>query len=79
MPRTAKVFMTNRSQAVRLPKEYRFGKGVRVVSIRREGDGIVLEPPRPKSFSRRFWRSIGSVPEFERPTQIPQRRRKIFP
>jgi len=22
MPRTAKVFMTNRSQAVRLPKEY---------------------------------------------------------
>ena len=24
MPRTAKVFMTNRSQAVRLPKEYQF-------------------------------------------------------
>ena len=24
MPRTAKVFMTNRSQAVRLPKKYQF-------------------------------------------------------
>ena len=24
MPRTAKVFMTNRSQAVRLPKEFQF-------------------------------------------------------
>ena len=38
----AKLFWTGRSQAVRLPKEYRFeGKEVR---IRREGRGIVLEP-----------------------------------
>ena len=38
----AKLFWTGRSQAVRLPKEYRFeGKEVR---IRREGDRIILEP-----------------------------------
>jgi antitoxin VapB len=79
MSDTAKVFRSGNSQAVRLPKEYRFGKGVRVVSIRREGDGIVLEPPRPRTFSPRFWRSVGSVPDFVRPEQVPQRRGKIFP
>jgi antitoxin VapB len=38
----AKIFWSGRSQAVRLPKEYRFeGKEVR---IRRRGDAIILEP-----------------------------------
>jgi len=42
MPSTAKIFMTGRSQAVRLPKEFRFeGEQVR---IRREGNAVVLEP-----------------------------------
>lgn len=39
---TAKLFWSGRSQAVRLPKEYRFeGKEVR---IRRHGNSVVLEP-----------------------------------
>jgi len=39
---TAKLFQTGRSQAVRLPKEFRFpGKEVR---IRRHGMGVLLEP-----------------------------------
>jgi antitoxin VapB len=39
---TAKLFMTGRSQAVRLPKEFRFdGSEVR---IRREGTRVILEP-----------------------------------
>ena len=39
---TAKLFMSGRSQAVRLPKEFRFeGKEVR---IRREGGQVILEP-----------------------------------
>jgi antitoxin VapB len=39
---TAKLFWTGRSQAVRLPKEFRFdGKEVR---IRRQGNSVVLEP-----------------------------------
>ena len=49
MPRTAKVFMTNRSQAVRLPKEYQFSTDE--VFIRRVGDDVILSP-RPRD-----WRS----------------------
>lgn len=37
----AKIFWSGRSQAVRLPKEYRF-EGEQV-SIRREGDKVILE------------------------------------
>jgi antitoxin VapB len=41
-PTTAKLFMHGRSQAVRLPKEFRFsGKEVR---IRRDGVRVILEP-----------------------------------
>ena len=49
MPRTAKVFMTNRSQAVRLPKEYQFSTSE--VFIRKEGEDVILSP-RPRD-----WRS----------------------
>jgi len=39
---TAKVFWSGRSQAVRLPKEFRFsGNEVR---IRRRGNAVILEP-----------------------------------
>ncbi|MBI2383736.1 MAG: antitoxin [Gammaproteobacteria bacterium] len=39
---TAKLFWSGRSQAVRLPKNYRFdGKEVR---IRRRGNAVILEP-----------------------------------
>ncbi len=41
-PDKAKIFWTGRSQAVRLPKEFRFeGDAVR---IKREGRRVVLEP-----------------------------------
>jgi len=45
MPRTAKVFMTNRSQAVRLPKEFQFSTDE--VFIRKEGEDVILSP-RPR-------------------------------
>ena len=39
---TAKIFWSGRSQAVRLPKEFRFdGNEVR---IRRQGRSVILEP-----------------------------------
>ena len=42
MTTTAKIFKSGRSQAVRLPKEFRFeGKEVRVS---RHGRGVLLEP-----------------------------------
>ena len=42
MPRPAKVFMTNRSQAVRLPKEFQFSTDE--VFIRKEGEEVILSP-----------------------------------
>lgn len=39
---TAKVFWSGRSQAVRLPKDFRFDAGE--VSIRRRGASVILEP-----------------------------------
>jgi antitoxin VapB len=48
MQRIAKVFMNNRSQAVRLPKEFQFSTSE--VFIRKEGDEVILSP-RPKDWS----------------------------
>lgn len=42
MHRTAKIFKNNRSQAVRLPKEFQFDTPE--VFIRREGDDVILSP-----------------------------------
>ncbi len=39
---TAKVFWSGRSQAVRLPKEFRFEQDE--VRIRRHGQAVILEP-----------------------------------
>jgi antitoxin VapB len=47
MPRTARVFMTNRSQAVRLPKEYQFSTDE--VFIRKQGEEVILSP-RPRDW-----------------------------
>jgi antitoxin VapB len=51
MPCTAKVFMTNRSQAVRLPKDYQFSTDE--VFIRRDGDDIILSP-KPRDWRTYF-------------------------
>ena len=42
MQRRAKVFMNNRSQAVRLPKEFQFKADE--VFIRKEGEDVILSP-----------------------------------
>jgi antitoxin VapB len=42
MQRKAKIFMNNRSQAVRLPKEFQFR--TQEVFIRKEGIEVVLSP-----------------------------------
>ena len=42
MQRTAKIFMNNRNQAVRLPKEFQFN--THEVFIRKEGNDVVLSP-----------------------------------
>jgi antitoxin VapB len=73
MSKTAKLFLTNRSQAVRLPKEFRFK--AREVFIRKEGDEVILSP-RPADWSdylasgpvasREFMEGIEDLPVQER-------------
>lgn len=41
-PDTAKIFTTGRSQAVRLPKAYRFN--TKEVTIERQGNAVILRP-----------------------------------
>ncbi len=54
-PTTGKIFMHGRSQAVRLPKEFRLeGSEVR---ISRLGNKLVLEPVTPQSFDVAGWRA----------------------
>jgi antitoxin VapB len=53
VPRRAKVFWTGRSQAVRLPKEFRFEDDE--VAIRREGDRVILEPIRARKWPKGYW------------------------
>jgi len=51
MRKTAKVFLNNRSQAVRLPKEFQFD--TREVYIRRDGRDVILSP-RPEDWTGYF-------------------------
>jgi antitoxin VapB len=48
MRRTAKIFLNNRNQAVRLPKEFQFH--TTEVFIRREGSDVILSP-KPEDWS----------------------------
>jgi antitoxin VapB len=53
MSATAKLFMHGRSQAVRLPKEFRFeGSEVRVSKV---GDKVILEPMKKQPFDAEAW------------------------
>jgi len=53
---TARLFKNGRSQAVRLPKEFRLpGDEVR---IRREGDAVILEPLQRKAWPRGYWERL---------------------
>jgi antitoxin VapB len=53
MARLAKVFRSGNSQAVRLPKEFRFD--VEEVEVSREGDAVILRPP---TTSKARWASL---------------------
>ena len=55
---TAKIFWNGRSQAVRLPLEFRFDGDE--VAIRRNGDAVILEPLRPRrGWPAGFWERLG--------------------
>lgn len=65
---TAKLFTHGGSQAVRLPKAFRFdGSEVR---IRREGDKVILEPVLTDWAS--LWEKIDSITDEPFPDRPPQ-------
>ena len=77
---TAKIFWSGNSQAVRLPREFRFARDTEEVSIRREGERIILEPVQVEEWPEEFWQAFGAVPEdFERPPQNRQKREPLTP
>ena len=51
--RRAKLFLNGRSQAVRLPREFRF-EGTEV-NIRREGSAVILEPVQKRPWPPGYW------------------------
>lgn len=57
--RRAKLFWNGRSQAVRLPREFRFDGDE--VEIRREGDLVVLAPVTHERFEDSFWTGIDAL------------------
>jgi antitoxin VapB len=72
MPVRAKLFKNGGSQAVRLPKGFRF-EGAREVLVHREGRRIVLEPA--DEWPREFRASLGKWRKsIERPPQVPIRK-----
>lgn len=52
----AKLFTNGRSQAVRLPREFRFD-GTEV-AIRKEGDAVILEPVGKRKWPAGYWQRI---------------------
>jgi len=66
---TAKIFQNGRSQAVRLPKAFRF-KGSEV-KIRKEGDKVILEPLPKDRWPQGFWDDFASDPDFSIPNPLP--------
>ena len=72
---TAKIFTTGRSQAVRLPKAYRFDTAE--VLIERRGDLVVL---RPKYNKDEWWARVqNALSQFEGFPEEIERERGLLP
>ncbi len=72
----AKVFKHGGGQAVSLPKEFRFD--VAEVDVRKEGDAVILEPPKRRVVTPEdigsLWARIDAIrgdEQLERPEQPP--------
>jgi virulence-associated protein VagC len=65
---TADIIETDQGQIVRLPDEFRFETSR--VSIRREGQAVILEPTKPAIWPESFFEAIRiDDPSFVRPPQ----------
>lgn len=69
METTAKIFKNGRSQAIRLPKEFRFSGDE--VKICRDGKKVILEPLDRTEWSEGFWAMFSFDPDFETHPALP--------
>ena len=70
LPARAKVFWSGPSQAVRLPKAFRFS--TEEVTIRKVGDAVILEPVSKREWPVGYAASLANTPEdLERPEPLP--------
>jgi virulence-associated protein VagC len=68
--KTVEIVETDNGQAVPLPAQFRFS--TRTVSIRRDGEAVILEPIKPSRWPERFFDAIRiGDPAFVRPDQGP--------
>lgn len=65
----AKLFKSGGSQAVRLPKKYRFQDAEEVL-IYHQGSRVILEPME-RGWSRKFLALAGSAQDFPYPGELP--------
>ncbi len=68
----ARLFTNGGSQAVRLPREFRFEGDE--VTVRRLGRGVLLEPVERETWPRGYWRNMPSIEDddWQRPSdQVP--------
>jgi virulence-associated protein VagC len=65
---TVEIIETGNGQAIPLPEEFRFKTGT--ISIRRQGEAVILEPVRPAHWPEGFFEAIRiDDPAFVRPNQ----------
>jgi antitoxin VapB len=68
--KTAALFMTGGSQAVRLPREFRFqGDAVR---IWKEGHRVILEPLEKSSWPPGYWRRLERLGSLSNDVEPPE-------
>jgi virulence-associated protein VagC len=66
--KTTEIILLDGWQAVRLPDEFRFTDAT--VSIRKEGEAVILEPVKSNTWPAGFFEAIRvDDPAFARPTQ----------
>ncbi len=69
MESVAKLFQNGRSQAIRLPKAFRF-KG-NEVKISKEGNKVIIEPLEQNSWPEGFWNNFTIDQDFTTPDALP--------
>ncbi len=72
MESTAKIFQNGRSQAVRLPKAFRFKEDE--VKISKKGDRVILEPLERSRWPEGFWDVFPEDPDFKTPEALPSKK-----